>query len=59
MPRGGAVLVEKGPLAEVLCKPKILAIKSAALERAEAIEAEAERVLARPAAATKPGAGGK
>ncbi len=34
---------EKGNLSEVLCKPKILPIKSAALERLEALEKEASK----------------
>lgn len=45
LPRTGAVLVEKGPLTEVLCKPKILPLKSVALEKAEKIAAEAEAAL--------------
>ena len=40
LPKTGAVLVEKGPLTEVLCKPKILPLKSAALEKVEKIEKE-------------------
>ena len=50
LPRIGAVLVEKGPLTEVLCKPKLLPIKSAALEKAEAIAKAAEDALAAVAA---------
>ena len=50
LPRTGAVLVEKGPLTEVLCKPKLLPIKSAALEKAEAIAKAAEDALAAAAA---------
>jgi hypothetical protein len=45
LPRTGVVIVEKGPLTEVLCKPKILPIKSAALVKAEAIASEAEAAL--------------
>ncbi len=54
LPRTGAVLVQKGPLTEVLCKPKILPIKSAALEKAEQIEAEAVKALSKPAARQGP-----
>jgi BBSome-interacting protein 1 len=46
LPKTGAVLVEKGPLTEVLCKPKILPLKSVALEKAEKIAKEAEEALA-------------
>jgi len=35
------VIVAKGPLTEALCKPKILPIKSVALEKVERIEREA------------------
>jgi len=39
LPSQGAVFVER-TLSEVLCKPKILPIKSVALEKVEAIEKE-------------------
>ncbi len=54
LPRTGAVLVEKGPLTEVLCKPKILPLKSVALEKAEKIAAEAEAALLTASRAAAP-----
>lgn len=47
--RTGAVFVEKGELREVLCKPKILPIKSTALQKVESLE----RAAAVPDAAAK------
>lgn len=41
LPKAGLVYSEKGNLAEVLCKPKIMPIKSAMLERLEQLEKEA------------------
>ena len=41
VPKMGVVIAERGPLAEVLCKPKILPLKSAVLERLIKIEAQA------------------
>ena len=45
-PVAGIVYSEKGPLGEVSCKPKLLPIKSATLERLQALEADAARALA-------------
>ena len=59
LPRAGAVCVEKGPLTEVLCKPKILPIRSAALEKAETIEADAAKALARPPPQKQPSGAAK
>lgn len=39
----GLVYSEKGNLSEVLCKPKIMPIKSTSLERLEAMEALAAK----------------
>ena len=36
--RTGAVFIEKGELREVLCKPKIMPIKSTALQKVESLE---------------------
>jgi hypothetical protein len=41
LPKAGLVYSEKGNLSEVLCKPKIMPIKSTALQRLEALEKEA------------------
>mmetsp|Transcript_9683 Transcript_9683/g.16797 ORF Transcript_9683/g.16797 Transcript_9683/m.16797 type:complete len:85 (+) Transcript_9683:63-317(+) len=38
LPKAGLVYSEKGNLSEVLCKPKIMPIKSQALERLEEME---------------------
>lgn len=38
MPKAGLVYSEKGNLSETLCKPKILPIKSANLEKIEELE---------------------
>jgi BBSome-interacting protein 1 len=38
MPRSGLVFPEKGTLAEVLCKPKILPLKSITLQKIEEME---------------------
>ncbi|CAK0863134.1 unnamed protein product, partial [Prorocentrum cordatum] len=38
LPKAGLVYSEKGNLSEVLCKPKIMPIKSSALERIEQME---------------------
>lgn len=45
-PTAGIVYSEKGPLGEVSCKPKLLPIKSATLERLQALEADAAKALA-------------
>lgn len=41
LPKAGLVYSEKGNLSEVLCKPKIMPIKSLTLERLEQLEKEA------------------
>lgn len=38
LPKAGLVVSEKGQLTEVLCKPKILPLKSVSLERIEKME---------------------
>ena len=43
LPKAGLVYSEKGNLSEVLCKPKILPIKSITLEKLEQMEAAAAR----------------
>ena len=43
LPKAGLVYSEKGNLSEVLCKPKIMPIKSMTLEKLEAMEAEAAK----------------
>lgn len=48
LPKAGLVYSERGNLTEVLCKPKIMPIKSATLLRIEEIEKQA-RAVARPA----------
>ncbi|KAH7491565.1 hypothetical protein PRIC1_003026 [Phytophthora ramorum] len=54
LPKAGLVYSERGNLTEVLCKPKIMPIKSATLLRIEEIEKQA-RALAKPATANSPG----
>ena len=41
LPKAGLVYSEKGTLSEVLCKPKILPIKSVTLEILEQMEKDA------------------
>ncbi|KAE8907042.1 hypothetical protein PF005_g2347 [Phytophthora fragariae] len=53
LPKAGLVYSERGNLTEVLCKPKIMPIKSATLLRIEEIEKQA-RALAKPATANSP-----
>ena len=38
MPKAGLVVSEKGQLTEVLCKPKILPLKSVTLQQIESME---------------------
>ena len=38
LPKAGLVYSEKGNLSEVLCKPKVMAIKSPSLEKLEEME---------------------
>ena len=40
LPKAGLVYSEKGNLSEVLCKPKIMPIKSITLEKLEAMEVQ-------------------
>ncbi len=54
LPKAGLVYSEKGNLSEVMCKPKIMALKSVTLEKLEAMEREAK---AAGAAAGGPGFG--
>ena len=42
LPRAGLVYSEKGNLSEVLCKPKIMPIKSASLLKMEQLERAAQ-----------------
>ena len=51
LPKAGLVYSEKGNLSEVLCKPKIMPIKSLSLEKLESMEAEARRQMSMPATA--------
>ena len=44
LPKAGLVYSEKGNLSEVLCKPKIMPIKSTSLEKLEALEAQAAKM---------------
>eukprot|EP00310_Coccolithus_braarudii_P012224 CAMPEP_0183347610 /NCGR_PEP_ID=MMETSP0164_2-20130417/12383_1 /TAXON_ID=221442 /ORGANISM="Coccolithus pelagicus ssp braarudi, Strain PLY182g" /LENGTH=70 /DNA_ID=CAMNT_0025519065 /DNA_START=167 /DNA_END=379 /DNA_ORIENTATION=- len=41
LPKAGLVYSEKGNLSDVLCKPKIMPIKSITLEKLEEMEAKA------------------
>jgi BBSome-interacting protein 1 len=40
LPKTGLVYSERGALSEVLCKPKIIPLKSAVLEKLQKIEGE-------------------
>jgi len=40
LPKSGLVVSEKGNLGEVLCKPKVLPLKSVTLEKLEQMERE-------------------
>ena len=51
LPKAGLVYSEKGNLSEVLCKPKIMPIKSLTLEKIEDMEAQAARQSSMPATA--------
>lgn len=42
LPKTGLVYSERGALSETLCKPKIMPLKSAVLEKIQKIEGEAE-----------------
>jgi BBSome-interacting protein 1 len=42
LPKTGLVYSERGALTEVLCKPKIIPLKSAVLEKLQKIEGEQE-----------------
>ena len=42
LPKTGLVYSERGALSEVLCKPKIMPLKSAVLEQLQKIEGEME-----------------
>eukprot|EP01033_Poteriospumella_lacustris_P004783 gene4782-3431_t len=42
LPKSGLVYSEKGGFAEILCKPKILPLKSAVLEQLQKLEQSAE-----------------
>jgi len=55
LPKAGLVYSERGNLTEVLCKPKILPIKSATLLRIEEMEKQARG--SRPSAANPGGDG--
>ena len=43
LPKTGLVYSERGALTEVLCKPKIIPIKSAVLEQLQNLESDATR----------------
>ena len=53
LPKAGLVYSEKGNLSEVLCKPKIMPIKSLTLEKIEDMEAQTARQPSIPATALK------
>lgn len=46
LPKAGLVYSEKGNLSEVLCKPKIMPIKSVTLEKIEQMEQEMAKLTA-------------
>ena len=53
LPKAGLVYSEKGSLTEILCKPKLLPIKSAELLRLEDMERAAAAAAQAAAAAAK------
>ena len=50
LPKTGLLYSEKNGLIEVLCKPKIMPIKSVTLEKIEKMEKEVANALAQPTA---------
>lgn len=52
LPKAGLVYSEKGNLGEVLCKPKIMPIKSITLEKLEEMERQAAALHAAAGAST-------
>lgn len=44
LPKAGLVVSEKGNLTEILCKPKIMPLKSITLQKLEEMEAKAAEV---------------
>ena len=42
LPKTGLVYSERGALSEIMCKPKIMPLKSAVLEKIQKIEGEAD-----------------
>lgn len=48
LPKAGLVYSEKGNLSEVLCKPKIMPIKSITLEQIEQMEKEFQEYAQQP-----------
>ena len=48
LPKAGLVYSEKGNLSEVLCKPKIMPIKSSVLQKLEEMESQAAKVSSMP-----------
>lgn len=55
LPKAGLVYSEKGNLSEVLCKPKIMPLKSEMLKKMEALEKGHEAGTAAAEAAVKDG----
>jgi hypothetical protein len=58
LPKAGLVYSEKSSLTELHCKPKIMPIKSAALERLELMETEAKAILNSAVPPSRAGAAG-
>lgn len=52
LPAAGAVLIETGDLKEVLCKPKLMAIKSSELVKLEKNDVRDEKAMMAGAAST-------
>ena len=48
LPKAGLVYSERGNLSDVLCKPKIMPIKSVTLEKIEKMETELAKIFAAP-----------
>lgn len=55
LPKAGLVVSEKGSLSEILCKPKLMPLKSVTLQKLEEMEARATEIAQQQALANRPG----
>ncbi|WIA42143.1 hypothetical protein OEZ86_009411 [Tetradesmus obliquus] len=54
LPKSGLVVSEKGGLSELLCKPKLLPLKSITLQKLEEMEAQVAALNQQQQAANRP-----